>query len=38
MEGLGLRGMRERAERLGGTLQIESALGAGTRIEVDVSR
>ena len=30
----GLPGMRERAELLGGTLLVESAPGAGTRIEV----
>jgi signal transduction histidine kinase len=36
--GLGLRGMRERAERLGGTLRIESAPGAGTRVRVEVPR
>jgi signal transduction histidine kinase len=32
----GLVGMRERAERLGGTLQVDSAPGAGTRIEVSI--
>ena len=32
--GLGLRSMRERAEALGGTLTIESALGAGTRVQI----
>jgi two-component system sensor histidine kinase DegS len=32
--GEGLPGMRERAELLGGTLQVESAPGAGTRIKV----
>jgi len=31
---LGLRSMRERAARLGGTLDIESAPGCGTRIRV----
>lgn len=31
-EGMGLRGMRERARLLGGLLQIESAPGWGTRI------
>lgn len=30
--GLGLRGMRERIERLGGTIYIQSNLGAGTAI------
>jgi len=33
---LGLRSMRERAARLGGTFQIESAPGQGTRIAVSV--
>ena len=32
----GLLGMRERVERLGGVLQIESELGRGTRIRVEV--
>jgi signal transduction histidine kinase len=36
--GFGLPGMRERAERLGGTLQIESSPGAGTRVRVEVPR
>jgi PAS domain S-box-containing protein len=31
---LGLEGMRTRAERIGGTLRVDSRLGAGTRIEV----
>jgi two-component system sensor histidine kinase DegS len=34
LRGEGLPGMRERAELLGGTLRVESAPGAGTRIEV----
>jgi signal transduction histidine kinase len=34
--GFGVRGMRERAERLGGTLRIESAPGDGTRVLVSV--
>ena len=34
---LGLRSMRERAESFGGTLQIESAPGEGTRIRVRIS-
>jgi signal transduction histidine kinase len=36
--GFGLPGMRERAERLGGTLQVESAPGRGTRVRVEVPR
>jgi signal transduction histidine kinase len=32
----GLPGMRERAERLGGRVQVDSAPGAGTRIEVTI--
>jgi signal transduction histidine kinase len=36
--GFGVRGMRERAERLGGTLRIESAPGDGTRVLVSVPR
>ncbi|WP_433324740.1 sensor histidine kinase [Spirillospora sp. CA-294931] len=31
-EGFGMRGMRERLELVGGTLRIESAPGAGTRV------
>ncbi|KAB8143516.1 GAF domain-containing sensor histidine kinase [Chloroflexia bacterium SDU3-3] len=34
--GLGLRGMRERAARLGGSIDIESAPGQGTCIRVEV--
>lgn len=37
-DGFGLRGMRERAERLGGTLSIESSPGSGTRIQVELPR
>jgi signal transduction histidine kinase len=37
-EGFGLRGMRERVQRLGGTLHIVSSPGAGTRLRVDVPR
>jgi signal transduction histidine kinase len=36
--GFGLRGMRERVERLGGALRIDSAPGAGTSIHVEVPR
>ena len=36
--GLGLKGMRERAESLGGTLTIESARGVGTRLRLEVPR
>lgn len=34
--GLGLSGMRERAVMLGGTCRVESALGLGTTIDVDI--
>jgi signal transduction histidine kinase len=34
--GLGLYGMQERAELLGGTLRIESAPGHGTRVAVEI--
>jgi signal transduction histidine kinase len=37
-DGYGLPGMRERAARLGGTLRVESAPGAGTRVRVEVPR
>jgi signal transduction histidine kinase len=33
---LGIRGMRERAEMAGGTLQIESELGQGTTVRLTV--
>ena len=33
---LGLRSMCERAERIGGTFDVESAPGSGTRIRVEV--
>ena len=33
---LGLNGMRERAEMLGGTFTVESRPGAGTRIWVEI--
>ena len=36
--GFGLSGMRERAERLGGSLMIESSPGSGTRVRVEVPR
>ena len=36
--GFGLRGMHERAARLGGTLQVESAPGQGTRVRVEAPR
>jgi signal transduction histidine kinase len=34
--GWGLLGMRERVEMLGGTLQIDSALGEGTHLALRV--
>ncbi len=34
--GTGLRGMRERAQRLGGELQVDSTPGEGTRVRVRV--
>jgi signal transduction histidine kinase len=33
---LGLKSMRERAARLGGTLRVESAPGEGTTIRVQI--
>jgi len=36
--GFGLQGMRERAARLGGALNIEGSPGVGTRIQVEVPR
>lgn len=36
-EHFGLLGIRERAEALGGTLTVESALGAGTTVVVEVA-
>jgi signal transduction histidine kinase len=36
--GLGLRGMRERVQRIGGSVQITSAPGKGTRVTVSVPR
>jgi signal transduction histidine kinase len=35
--GFGLRGMEERAARMGGNLEVESSPGQGTRIKVEVS-
>ena len=34
--GYGLHGMRERVRQVGGTIQVRSAVGAGTKISVDV--
>jgi two-component system, NarL family, sensor histidine kinase DegS len=34
--GYGMQGMRERAQRLGGTLSIDSSPGAGTRLPVEL--
>jgi signal transduction histidine kinase len=36
--GLGLPGMRERVQRIGGQLRIESAPGQGTTVSVEVPR
>jgi signal transduction histidine kinase len=36
--GFGLRGMRERVERLAGTLRIESSPGAGVHVHAEVPR
>jgi signal transduction histidine kinase len=36
--GFGLASMRQRAERLGGSLRIDSAPGAGTRVCVEIPR
>jgi signal transduction histidine kinase len=36
VEGFGLRGMRERVERLAGTLEVESSPGEGCRVHVEV--
>jgi signal transduction histidine kinase len=33
---LGLKSMRERAERLGGTLELESSPGKGTRVRMRI--
>jgi signal transduction histidine kinase len=32
----GLQGIRERVEQLGGTLDIESAIGSGTRVAISI--
>jgi signal transduction histidine kinase len=37
-DGMGLRGMHERAQRLGGQIQMQSANGHGTHILVRVPR
>jgi len=34
--GVGLRGMRERLERLGGRMEIESGLGLGARVRAEI--
>ena len=36
--GMGLKGMQERAARLGGKLMVESGSGEGTRLKVEVHR
>ena len=36
--GFGLDGMRERMERLGGRLRIDSSPGNGTRVRADLPR
>jgi signal transduction histidine kinase len=36
--GFGLRGMRERAEQVSGTLAVHSVPGSGTRVELEVPR
>lgn len=36
--GMGLRGMQERAARLGGCLTVESSPGEGTKLKVEVNR
>jgi signal transduction histidine kinase len=33
---LGLKSMRERAERMGGQLHVDSAVGAGTRLRAEI--
>lgn len=33
---LGLRSMRERAQRVGGTLEVRSAPGTGTRVRAGI--
>jgi signal transduction histidine kinase len=34
--GLGLRGIRERVTALGGRLEVRSAPGRGTRLEIEI--
>jgi signal transduction histidine kinase len=34
----GILNMRERAEAIGGSLRVESALGTGVRVVVEVAR
>ena len=36
--GMGLRGMEERTQKIGGVLAIESTPGAGTRLSVNIAR
>ena len=36
LRGVGLLGMRERLELVGGTLRVESALGQGTRVRMEI--
>jgi signal transduction histidine kinase len=35
---MGLRGMEERTQKIGGVLAIESIPGAGTRLSVNIAR
>ncbi len=34
--GLGLLGMRERSEALGGTFKVEATIGSGVRITIEL--
>ena len=36
MQGFGIRGMQERAQILGGTLLLQSSLGAGTSVKIEI--